>query len=136
MERTGEVTSVDGEWLVVTFCRATDCAHCNSCMGPKKASVRVKGTAQVGDAAVVSLPENTVSRASLLAWALPLCAMLGCMFLGGAIFPENASLAGGIGGVVGLLLAGAVVGLTEKRRRGNADWENTLVRVIPAGEKA
>ena len=33
MEREGEVIAVQGENLVVQFCRPTDCEKCHGCMG-------------------------------------------------------------------------------------------------------
>ena len=65
MEKTGEVTAVHGDWLEITFCRPSDCEKCHACGdGPKKATIKVKGKANLGDTAVVSLPTQTVLKAS------------------------------------------------------------------------
>ena len=67
MERTGTITAVSGDMLEVTFCRPGDCEKCHACIGGEKKHVLlVKGEGHVGDAAVVSLPEQTVVKASAL----------------------------------------------------------------------
>ena len=76
MERTGTITAVSGDTLEVTFCRPGDCEKCHACIGGEKKHVLlVKGEGHVGDVAVVSLPEQTVVKAS--AFAL-LCFILQC----------------------------------------------------------
>lgn len=76
MERTGTITAVSGDTLEVTFCRPGDCEKCHACIGGEKKHVLlVKGEGHVGDAAVVSLPEQTVVKASALAY---LCRWRGC----------------------------------------------------------
>ena len=133
MERTGEVTAVKGEWLEVTFCRPADCEKCNACgMGQKKASMMVRGKANLGDQAVVSMPSSTVMQASLLAYVLPLLGLLIGLFAGTALFPQAQNAAGLIGGLIGLAIPLAFVVLTEKRRRQSDRWQPTLVEVIPS----
>lgn len=134
MERTGEVKAVRGEWLDVEFCRPADCERCNACHGQKVMQIRIKGQAQVGDMAVVSMPEGVVTSASLIVYVIPLLALLGGMALGSAVIPLGNSLGTVIGGVLGLGLAAAGILLTENRRRSNPKWHPQLVRVIPAAE--
>ena len=68
MERTGTITAVSGDTLEVTFCRPGDCEKCHACIGGEKKHVLlVKGEGHVGDAAVVSLPEQTIGRAGCAA---------------------------------------------------------------------
>lgn len=133
MERTGEVTAVKGEWLEVTFCRPADCEKCNACgMGQKKASMMVRGKASLGDQAVVSMPNATVMRASLLAYVLPLIGLLAGLLAGAALFPQAENGAALIGGLIGLAVPLVYVALTEKRRRRSDRWQPTLVEVIPS----
>ena len=135
MERTGEVTAVKGEWLEVTFCRPADCEKCNACgMGQKKASMMVRGKANLGDQAVVSMPSSTVMQASLLAYVLPLLGLLIGLFAGTALFPQAQDAAGLVGGLIGLAIPLAFVVLTEKKRRQSSRWQPTLVQIIPQGE--
>lgn len=132
MERTGIVKAVHGEWLEVEFCRPTDCDKCNACHGQKVLQIRVKGSASVGDKAVVSLPESVVTTASLIVYAIPLAGLLGGMLLGSWLIPLGNSLGAVIGGAAGLAVTAAGLWLTESRRRNNPKWHPQLVRVIPA----
>ena len=132
MERTGEVTAVKGEWLEVTFCRPADCEKCNACgLGQKQASMMVRGKANLGDQAVVSMPTSTVMHASLLAYVLPLLGLLIGLFAGTLLFPQAENAAGLLGGLVGLAIPLLFVVLTEKRRRQSSRWQPTLIEVIP-----
>ena len=134
MERTGEVTAVKGEWLEVTFCRPADCEKCNACgMGQKQTSLMVRGKANLGDQAVVSMPSSTVMQASLLAYVLPLAGLLAGLFAGAALFPQAENAAGFLGALIGLMIPLLFVVLTEKRRRRSSRWQPTLVEIIPGG---
>ena len=131
MERLGEVTKVDGKYLEITFCRPSDCEKCHACMGGEKtATIRVEGTASVGDMAWVEMPASTITQASLLAYAFPLAGLFIGMFAGEALLPLENSLGGVIGAVVGLALPLCYLLLTEKKRRLNPKWTPKLVRVI------
>ena len=134
MERTGEVTAVKGEWLEVTFCRPADCEKCNACgIGQKQTSMMVRGRANMGDMAVVSMPTSTVMQASLLVYVLPLVGLLVGLFGGTALFPQAENAAGLVGALIGLAIPLAFVLLTEKKRRQSDRWQPTLVKIIPAG---
>lgn len=136
MERTGEVTAVNGEWLEITFCRPADCEKCHACHGGQKTTMlRIKGMAKVGDYAVVSMPESMVYRASMIAYALPLAGLIVGMMAGEALLPDHNSLGGIIGGVIGLALPVLVIRLTEKQRKESKRYEPELLRIIPAGQK-
>lgn len=133
MERTGEVKSVQGEWLEIEFCRPADCEKCNACHGGDKVmSIRLKGKANVGDKAVVSLPVSVVTRASLIVYVFPLAGLLLGMLLGDALLPMEHSLGAIIGGAVGVGIPAIILLLTEKRRQADPRWKPQLVRVIPA----
>lgn len=134
MERMGEITSVQGEWLEITFCRPADCEKCHACHGgPKEMHLRVRGEGNVGDIAVIEMPERTLSRAVLLAYALPLAGFIGGMLLGSALYPTH-SLGGVVGAVAGLVLPLALIRFTEKRRSQDPAWQPRLVRVIARHE--
>lgn len=132
MERTGEVTAIKGEYIEVTFCRPSDCEKCHACMGgEKKAVMLIRGQARIGDLAVVSMPAQTVMKASLMAYVIPLAGLFVGMFAGAALFPAEQTNASLIGGLIGLGLPLLAVKLTEKYRHENANWQPTLVEVIP-----
>lgn len=135
MERIGEVTRVDGKWLEITFCRPSDCDKCHACMGGNQTTtLRLQGKAKVGDKALVSMPDSTITQASLIAYGLPLAGLLIGMLAGDAFIPAEHSLGAVIGAAVGLVIP--LIGLiaTECSRKNNPKWCPQLVRVIPMGQ--
>lgn len=91
MERMGEVVAVQGDLLVVQFCRPTDCEKCHGCMGGEaQRQLMVRGKAEIGDTAVVEMPTQKVLKASALAYAFPLLGMMGGSLFGGNLFPTGA----------------------------------------------
>lgn len=133
MERTGEVKSVQGEWLEIEFCRPADCEKCNACHGGQKVmSLRIKGKAKVGDKAVVYLPQSAVTRASAIVYAIPAAGLFLGMLLGERLLPTGNSLGGVIGGIIGVAIPGIFLWLTERQRKNDPRWTPQLVRVIPA----
>lgn len=135
MERIGEVTRVDGKWLEITFCRPSDCDKCHACMGGNQTTtLRLQGKAKVGDKALVSMPDSTITQASLIAYGLPLAGLLIGMLAGDAFIPAEHSLGAVIGAAVGLVIP--LIGLiaTERSRKNNPKWCPQLVRVIPMGQ--
>lgn len=136
MERIGEVTSVRGEWLEITFCRPADCEKCNACHGGRKETrLTLRGQACVGDAAIVEMPTASFMQASALAYALPLAGLLGGMFLGAALVPQAQELAGGVGAAIGLAVCCAALKLTERHRRKDTRWQPRLQRIIPRSDR-
>lgn len=135
MDRLGEVTRVDGKWLEITFCRPSDCDKCHACMGGNKTTtLRLEGKANVGDKALVSMPDSTITQASLIAYGIPLAGLLIGVFAGEAIGPAENSLGALIGAGVGLALPLIILMATERSRRKNPKWSPQLKRIIPLGE--
>ena len=135
MDRLGEVTRVDGKWLEITFCRPSDCDKCHACMGGNKTTtLRLEGKANVGDKALVSMPDSTITQASLIAYCIPLAGLLIGVFAGEAIGPAENSLGALIGAGVGLALPLIILMVTERSRRKNPKWSPQLKRIIPLGE--
>ena len=135
MERLGEVTRVDGKWLEVTFCRPSDCDKCHACMGGNQTTtLRLQGQAKVGDKALVSMPDSTITQASLIAYGLPLAGLLIGMFAGDTLIPAENSLGAVIGAAVGLAIPLISLIVTERSRRNNPKWSPPLKRIIPLGE--
>ena len=132
MERLGEVTKVDGKWLEITFCRPSDCDKCHACMGgPNTTTLRLQGKANVGDSVLVELSASTVTKASALAYGLPLAGLLAGMLLGDTFIPMENSLGALIGAVVGLALPLTYLLVSEKKRRSNPKWTPQIKRIIP-----
>lgn len=137
MERMGEVTAVRGDSVEITFCRPADCEKCGACHGSRaQMQITVKGEAQVGDFAVVDMPASSVVKASALAYVLPLAGLLLGVAVGSLLFPVQESLAGVIGGAIGLAVTLGVVAATEKKRRSDPAWSPKLLRIIPGTEGA
>ena len=132
MERLGEVTKVDGKWLEITFCRPSDCDKCHACMGgPNTTTLRLEGTAHVGDSVLVEMPASTITHASLMAYGLPLAGLIIGMLLGDKLIPLVNSLGALIGAVVGLTFPLAYLLMTENKRRHNPKWTPQIKRIIP-----
>lgn len=134
MERVGEVTAVYGEpgnrMLQITFCRPADCGKCHACSGNQaQVQLMLKGEAELGDAAVVDMPTETVMKASLMAYVLPLVGLLGGAAIGGLLIGSD--LAAALTAVIGLGAALTVVAVTEKKRRNNPAWHPVLKQVLP-----
>lgn len=137
MERMGEVTAVRGDSVEITFCRPADCEKCGACHGSRaQMQITVKGEAQVGDFAVVDMPASSVVKASALAYVLPLAGLLLGVAVGSLLFPVQESLAGVVGGAIGLAVTLSVVAATEKKRRSDPAWSPKLLRIIPGTEGA
>ena len=136
MERLGEVTAVDGKWLEITFCRPSDCEKCHACMGGEKTmTLRLEGKAQVGDKALVTMPDSTITQGALLAYALPLAGMLIGMLAGDALLPLEGALGAIIGALTGLALPLIYLLATEKKRRSNPKWTPQLKRILHMGDE-
>ena len=130
MRQPGEITQVRNGMLQITFCRPEACAACNACEGGKKEHVLwVKGEGRLGDIAVVEMPEQTVAKASFLAYGLPLVTMLSGMVLG-SILGNGGDAGTAIGAAAGLGVGALVLGLTEKKRKGRPEWSPKLVEVL------
>ena len=135
MDRLGEVTKVEGKWLEITFCRPSDCDKCHACMGGSKTTtLRLKGQANVGDKALVSLPDSTITQASLIAYGLPLAGLLIGMFAGDMLIPLENSLGALIGAGAGLATALIYLVISERKRRTDPKWSPQIKRIIPLGE--
>ena len=136
MERLGEVTAVDGKWLEITFCRPSDCDKCHACMGgDQKMTLRLQGEAKVGDKALVTMPDSTITQGAALAYGLPLAGMLIGMLAGDAWIALEGSLGAIIGAAVGLALPVIYLLATEKKRRNNPKWTPQLKRILHMGEE-
>lgn len=136
MDRLGEVTAVDGKWLEITFCRPSDCDKCHACMGGEKTlTLRLEGKANVGDKALVTMPDSTITHGALLAYGLPLAGMLIGMLAGDTLLPLEKSLGAIIGAGVGLALPIIYLVATEKKRHSDPKWTPQLKRILKMGEE-
>ncbi len=136
MDRIGEITKVDGPWLEITFCRPSDCDKCHACMGgAKETTLRLRGKGSVGDTALVSLPASTITKASALAYLLPLGGLFAGMLLGDALLPLQNSLGALIGAVMGIGIPTLWLVLTDKKRQQDPKWTPQIVSIIPKNDE-
>ncbi len=127
MEQTGEVIEVKNGLLTVQFCRPEACEKCRACTGEKnRATIQVPGEAQVGDSVTVRMPEGQVAKASLLAYAMPLCGLLIGLFLG---FVLGGDIPAVIGAAIGLCISFLILKLLDSRLRKDVRWTPMVVAV-------
>ena len=128
MEQTGEVIEVKGGLLTVRFCRPEACENCRACTGEKhQALIRIPGEAQIGDMVTVSMPEGQVAKASLLAYALPLCGLLIGLSVG---FMLGGDIPAVIGAAIGLGASLWTLKRLDGRLRKDERWSPKLVAVM------
>lgn len=87
MRQCGQVTALEGDYAKVIMKRHSSCGSCNACkMGQENSEmeIRVKNNvnAQVGQWVAVDMEETDLLSAALLAYGIPLIALLGSMILG------------------------------------------------------
>lgn len=136
MIRTGFVKEKKGDQLRVCFERPEACEGCKGCskgLLPKQELLTVFGQADVGDVVDVQMPEARTFKASMLAYALPLLAML-CGLIAGYLLRLSDGwmlLLSLIGLVLGYLAARAV----DLRLRATPQWRPSVVNIRAAEKK-
>lgn len=132
MVRTGEITEVREGMIRISFCRQEACEKCGACDGnKKKADLWISGDGKVGDIAVVELPESAVIHASAVAYGLPLVLFISGLIAGGMLLPgKEYGVAGG--GLIGLILAAAMIAFTENKRKAQGRITPKLISVSEA----
>lgn len=135
MTRSGEITKSGHGMIQISFCRPDACAKCGACEGGKKETVIwLKGNGNIGDTAIVDMPESVVASASALAYLLPLVCLLVGLLLCNVLFDGNEILML-VGGGIGLLLAMLLLKITEKKRTASPQWTPSLIDIIPKEHK-
>ena len=131
----GRVVSVEGAEAVVRFARGMACAHCGACLTLSDGNMetRVKNTlsAAVGDHVEVRLAANRVVSATLLAYGVPLVALLAGLAIGSQISDIVA-----VG--LGLLFCAAAylaLHLLERRWKERETYRPTMIRVLTNEEE-
>ncbi len=127
MIRTGKVVEADGETLKVCF--SPMCTDCGMCGTGRDSVVTLKGNAQAGDTVEVEMPEARVLKASLVAYALPLAALVLGLWAGTALFPGN-DLYSVLGAAAGLGLGILVQRGIDRTLGRQAKWQPRVVNVI------
>ena len=130
MRQPGEITKVQNGMMEVTFCRPEACAACNACEGGKKEhSIWVRGEGNVGEIAIVDMPDRMVVRASAIAYGMPLVCLLGGMALGHLV-TGGGDVGTAVGALPGLAAGMVLLKVTEKHRRGREEWSPKVVDIL------
>ena len=91
MVRTGKVVGTDGKTIDVCFERPEMCAKCGACMGrkPHEETVKIEGTAAVGDTVAVEMPDAKIVKVSLIAYIIPLIGLLAGLLIGQVLLKSD-----------------------------------------------
>ncbi|MBQ3669018.1 MAG: SoxR reducing system RseC family protein [Clostridia bacterium] len=104
--------------------RSEACAHCRGCQIGQTERLLCdlpEGDYKEGDTVVITLSDHALTKATLLAYGVPLAALVAGLLLGSAIFKNEIAQATTAGVFT---LAGLVwLALTEKKRRQSGSFE-------------
>ncbi|MDO5436133.1 MAG: SoxR reducing system RseC family protein [Clostridia bacterium] len=132
MTQIGTVVRTGGGMTEVAFCSDSDCEKCGACAGGKKKNTLwARGEAQPGDIVRVEIPDGTTVKASLLAYVLPLAALIGGMAIGLVLMPGEELIAALLGLAL-MAVVFAVLAVTEKKRKNTPEWTPVLAEILPA----
>lgn len=130
MEQYGEVIELKGNMAVVKFVRSKACQHCSGCISfsPSEAQIEIENIldAKVGDRVEIVLHARSMLKASLIAYMVPLGALIIGVFIGN-IWGEAYAAIGGVGCA---LLAFLVIRLLEPRFERMAEFKPRMISII------
>lgn len=128
----GVVVRLEGGDAVVRFPRSSMCRHCGACLaiGEKQMETRVANAlgAAEGDRVCVEIAPRRVAEASVLAYLVPLVALLIGVWIGSRFSDLWAAAGGILGSAAAFLLLRAL----EKKRRLQAAFAPQMTAVYPA----
>lgn len=154
LTEVGRVIAVERNGLWVETIRSSTCGSCGArkACGHGLASqlrdgerglVRVlpgdggAGACAVDDRVVISLPEEIILRGSLVAYVLPLAAMLAGALIALEFFPGNPDTLSALGAVAGLAAGFGLVRLHSLAHRDDPRYQPVLLQNLgPAGQPA
>lgn len=126
MEEKGTILDIQDQTMTVRFQRSAMCEKCGACQHANEEMrmqiQRIK-EAEVGDQVTVSLGKGTFFKAALVAYGIPLLALLVGLLLGAYLpITQNAEINSLIVGVAFAACAFAGLRLTEPRRQQNQSY--------------
>ena len=129
MVRTGKVVGTNGSVLDVCFERPEMCAHCGACMGGKvhEETVKISGTAQLGDTVEVEMPDAKIVKVSLIAYIIPLIGLMLGLLIGQTLMHND--LWSAVTGLVGLGAGILVARVFDKKLGSQKGWQPRLLAV-------
>ena len=129
MVRTGKVVSSSGNTLEVCFERPEMCAQCGACMGrkPHEETVKISGSAAVGDMVDVEIPDAKIVKVSLIAYIIPLIGLLIGLLIGQALLKSDIWAA--VTGLAGLGAGILIVRVFDRKLGAQKSWQPRLLSV-------
>lgn len=98
MRQIGLVISISGDTAVVRFQRSAACGKCKACfqLGSDEADMEIENTigTKAGDRVVVEMHGNTMLKASLIMYGIPVLALVAGVAAGSAMGDSYAFLGG------------------------------------------
>ncbi len=123
MTREARVVSENGR-LFAEVIRSEACAACHACEIGRKERVTYPlpdGKYAKGDTVEITIPDHTLTRASLWAYGVPLISLVIGLILGALLFDNEALQA--LCALICTLTGAAVIFITEKKRRKSGRYE-------------
>lgn len=136
MIRTGIVKEKRGDRLRVCFERPSSCEGCRGCAKgrSRRELITVFGQAEIDDIVDVRMPDGQVFKASVLAYALPLCGLLAGLLLG--FYLGVRDFIAVLTGFAGLAACYGLQHLIELKLREHGKWRPMVVASRSAAEDA
>lgn len=132
----GTVIAIEGSMAVIRFARSSMCAHCGACMtaGEHEMETRVPNAlgAQIGDQVSVALSGKKIAGASLIAYLIPLAALLLGVFVGSLI----SDVAAIIGGLCCCAAAYLILRLLDRRFTCMQSFQPHMIAIVTEKEEA
>ncbi len=132
----GTVVALEGNLAVVRFQRSSMCAHCGACLtgGEHEMEIRVPNDAgaAVGDRVRVELRGGQVAGASVIAYLVPLAALL-LGVIAGSLVSDIAAVVGGLACCAGAYL---VLRLLDRRFRRRQTFQPRMTLLTSEEEDA
>lgn len=132
----GTVVALEGKLAVVRFQRSSMCAHCGACLtaGEHEMEIRVPNDAgaAVGDRVRVELRGGQVAGASVIAYLVPLAALL-LGVIAGSLVSDIAAVVGGLACCAGAYL---VLRLLDRRFRRRQTFQPRMTLLTSEEEDA
>ena len=127
--RTGKVVSAGPDAIEVCFERPEMCAQCGACMGhkPHETTVKIQGTAEIGDTVAVEMPDANIVKVSLIAYIIPVIGLLLGLMIGQIVLKNDVWAA--LAGIVGLTAGILITRVFDKKLGSQPNWKPKLLAV-------
>jgi sigma-E factor negative regulatory protein RseC len=109
----GTVVGIDGDYAIVRVEANSGCGRCHEpggcgatnigqmfCAAPKTFRVRNSGGRALGDEVTIAIAEGSIRRSALIAYVMPLLALLAGALAGHVLGGDVGAILGAVGGLV------------------------------------